>query len=422
MTRVVRRLGFGEARMHVMQSLLHGSTQGAVCVRAVGEIDPRRFAEALAGIRARHAMLGLTVQEIDGEFFFAESTADTRIDWLPTRSAPDDGLAVLQQQNAIPLDAARETWRVVVVPYAASEPTHDVLVVMHHAIMDAGGTDTLLNELFAALAGEALPTHATPVGPDAESACLVSVDWSQFQDVQKTLAGRVHDTRPQRHRGAAALQDRRTVTRAFRLSSTATALLLAECERTGVTVNSHVSAALLRAVRAQSPERDEFALHTAVSLRRLCPASEATPFGCYLAVVPTFHRVADAGIEIAPLAKEHQSALQSAFVRYAKPPRDYDAQALRGGAERLRSGDTFVNDIGFTYAESSLRTQYGALRLTQLHVVAGRAAGNAAAVLHGLKFGDEIFFTLSHVDPLQSEDWADGVLRHLVHALNATQE
>jgi hypothetical protein len=419
----IRRLGFGELRMHLMQTMLAGTTQGALSVRVAGPVSMAALHAAVAQVRRAHRMLGLAIEERDGEFHFVEQPHETAalVELRPVAARIGDGMRELQAENAILLDPARHTWRIAVVPYQGEEQVHDIILVMHHAIMDAGGSDHLLHQVFSLMAGAPPAAGAPePVPPSAESACLVATSWEQFTATQQALTQRTRAVHPPAHRHAAPHAARRTVGQTLKLGSAEAAALEARCAASGVSLNSYISAALMTAVGDCDPERKDIALYTAVSLRRLCPAVADSKFGCYLSVVPTFHQARTPEADIAALAREHQAALQAAFLDYGKPPRDYSTTAVLAGMQGLARIDNFVNDIAFTFAESQLHARYGELRLLQSHVLSNRAAGNVALVLHGLKLNQEVFFTLIHTEPLQDPAWARRVCARLGHLLGAT--
>ncbi|GEM_PF-3825714 len=423
--KAIRRLGFGELRMHLMHSLFCGTAQGALSIHVRGTLDIDRLRWAVDVVKQRHEMLNVAIVEKDGEFFFTRrpdiDVSDVSL--RPCGDSDQEWLKVLQDENAILLDTERQLWRVAIVPYSGSEPRFDIIVVMHHAVMDAYGTDMFLDEVLTLVSGGTLVSVTNdmpaPVPPAAETACALKCSWEKFTASQREIAQKTMEGIPPKHCVDAALSDRRTVVRTFKMSSNQLRVVSAFCTEQGVSFNSYVSAALLAAVRAESPERDRFALYTAVSLRRLCQGIRDEDFGCYLSVVPTFHRLPSLEIAIDELAKEHQAALHASFLSYAKPPVDYVMKDVREGMERLKGIRSFINDIGFTYAESKLRSSYGELRLLHSYVIAGRSLGNVALILHGLKFGDEVFFTMSHTEPLQDRVWAASVTTTLSRAIES---
>jgi hypothetical protein len=58
----IRRLGFGELRMHLMQTMLAGTTQGALSVRVAGPMSMACLHAAVAQVRRALQMLGLAIQ------------------------------------------------------------------------------------------------------------------------------------------------------------------------------------------------------------------------------------------------------------------------------------------------------------------------------------------------------------------------
>jgi hypothetical protein len=414
---VGRRLGFGEVRMHLMHALFAGTTQGAFALRVRGPLDVAAFTRAVDLVRRRHAMLNAVIVQDGGEFRFASRPEDgiERVS-VRRREGEDTWLRVLHDENHTPLDPGRQLWRVVVLaPAPGEEPVHDLLLIMHHAVMDAGGADTFLGQVLEEVTGTTQSEHAplTAIPPAAESATRSAIPWERFLAAQREQAEKTRAVNPPPHLEAAPLAARRTVVAPFRLDAEHRRAADAFCADRGVSFNSYVSAALLSSVLAATPERRSFALYTAVSLRRVCDGIREDDFGCYLSVVPTFHEVPASGFDLGALAAEHHQSLQRSFLSYARPPADYPTADVLRQMEGLTALRTFANDVGFTYAESRLRTSYGPLRLEHAYVAANRSIGNVAIILHGLRLGEEVFFTLSHTAPLADSRWAAKVQRAL---------
>lgn len=419
----LRRLGYGEARMHYMHSLFLGTTQGALAIRVHGPLDLDALARAARVVQARHALLGVVIVE-DDDLFFARPTAiSPRLEIKPRRW-DGEWLDEMQHGNHVLLDTRSHLWRLVVLaPGRGEPPVFDLVLFMHHAVMDASGADTFFDELLALTAAGAGSEDAQvpdEVPPAAEACCSVNCSWDRFLQIQQQLAKETLAVAPPPHRAEAPLSERRTVVAPMRLGSDQMGAVARSVDAAGVTFNSYVSAALLAAVRRQSPDRDRFALYTALSLRRLCDGIKESDFGCYLSVLPTFHHLKAPSISLGDLADEHQRSLQKSFLVYGRPPADHDTRALRESMKRLLEIRTFVGDIAFTYAESRLRPSYGPLRVSHAYVAANRTIGNVAVVLHGLKLNNEVFFTVSHTEPLQEGRWAAQVREELAGLLGAT--
>lgn len=419
MVAIIRRLGFGELRMHLMHTRLGGTTQGALGLRLHGALDLERLVLAAHAVAARHALLDVVIVEHDGEPCFARGAGEgPSVVVHPPSPAPASVLAAMAEESERILEPERGTWRLAVFPRSGHAPIHDLVLVMHHAILDARGTDLVLDELLRLCAGERLePCEPSPVPPAAESACAATWSWERFCAVQAAVAEQVAAIGVPKHHERAPLAERRTVSEGFVLDAAASAALRERAAAAGTSVSAMLCAALVAAVRAHSPERRRFAAFTAVSLHRLCPAVREEQLGCYLSVVPTFHELASDGAELEPLAREHQAALHRSFLAHGRPPADHPTPQVRAAFERLAAGDAFTNDIGFTHAQSRLLDRYGDLRVGSMHVAARRTLGNVAIVAHGLELGDRISLTVCHTVPLQRSEWAAAVTRTLERSL-----
>lgn len=424
MAAIIRRLGFGELRMHLMHTRLGGTTQGALGLRLHGALDLERLVHAADEVKARHALLDVVIVEHDGEPCFARGGGEgASVVVHPRSPAPASVLDAMAAENERILEPERCTWRLAVFPYEGPAPIHDLVLVMHHAILDARGTDLVLDELLRLCAGERLePCEPSPVPPAAETACATTWSWARFCEVQAAVAEQVAAIGVPGHRERAPIAARRTVSEGFVLDAAASAALRERAASAGTSVSAMICAALVLAVRAHSPERRRFAAFTAVSLHRLCPAVREEQLGCYLSVVPTFHELASEAPELEPLAREHQAALHRSFLAHGRPPADHPTPQVRASFERLAGLDAFTNDVGYTHAESRLRERYGDLRVGAMHVAARRSLGNVAIVAHGLELGDRISLTVCHTVPLQSSAWAAAVTHTFERSLRRAPE
>jgi hypothetical protein len=420
MTAIIRRLGFGELRMHLMHTRLGGTTQGALGLRLHGALEIERLVLAADAVKARHALLDVVIVEHDGEPCFAHGTGERAYVVVhPPSPAPASVLAAMVAENERILEPERCTWRLAVFPHPGPEPVHDLVLVMHHAILDARGTDLVLDELLRLCAGETLASveAPSPVPPAAESACATTWSWERFSAAQAAVAEQVGAIGVPKHRQHAPLAERRTVVEGFVLDEHAGLALRERAAVIGTSAGAMLCAALLAAVRAHSPERRRFAAFTAVSLHRLCPSVREEQLGCYLSVVPTFHALESDEVAVGPLALEHQAALHRSFLAYGRPPADHPTSQVRASFERLATIDAFTHDVGFTHAQSRLRARYGELRVGDVHVAARRSLGNVAIVAHALELGDRISLTVCHTVPLQDSAWAAAVTLTLARSL-----
>jgi hypothetical protein len=420
MAAIIRRLGFGELRMGLMHARLAGTTQGALGLRLHGPLDLERLVLAAHAVKARHALLDAVIVEHEGELCFAHGGGEGASVVVHPPSPASVGLRdAMAAENEQLLEPERCTWRLAVYPHPGPEPIHDLVLVMHHAILDARGTDLVLDELLRLCTGDSLEPLERPcsVPPAAESACATTWSWERFCTTQASVAEQVAAIGVPKHRVPAPLAERRTIVDGFVLDAASSTELRARATTIGASVSAMICAALLAAVRAHSPGRRRFAAFTAVSLHRLCPAVREEQLGCYLSVVPTFHELPSSTVDLESLALEHQAALHRSFLAYGRPPVDHPTPQVRASFERLAGIDAFINDVGFTHAESRLRERYGELRVGDVHVAARRSLGNVAIVAHGLELGDRISVTVCHTVPLQDSEWAAAVTLTLERSL-----
>lgn len=424
---ILRPLGFGEARMYYQHKLLGGTTQGAAAVRLVGELAPERLRAALERVQAQHQILNVVIVEREGVPCFAEPRVPRPIPLRVLSRLDDEAwLSLLESRNAQALDPLGLVELVLLYGGPGAAQRHDLLLFVHHSIIDGLGAERLVEALLAEAAREQpAARERRPLPPEGERVVPRTMTWLEYVRHQQDAVGALRGLALFPHRHVAAVEERRTRVRTLQLASESVKQLHALCARRGVTLNSYVSACLLQAVRAQTPERSRFALHTAFSTRRLCSeALEDDDLGCYLAVVPTVHELGP-GADLHALASEYQKALTRAVLEHVRFPREVDYPSLAGSISALREARHFVHDLGYTYTEGIISRRHGDLEVAHFYQTVNRAAGNAALVVHGMRFCDALYFTINYPLPLQDEPWVERVIAGFAEclvALSATLE
>ncbi|PXX79235.1 condensation domain-containing protein [Rivihabitans pingtungensis] len=422
-----RQLGYMEARMHLMQSMFHGSTQGALAVRLEGELNIQHLHQALQRAVYDFPIMRTVIAECDGQPCFVDGASGALPVTVVAREQDDDWRKVLARLNDQPLDAARQLWRLVVLTPTqvtpGQPPCHDLLLCLHHALMDGTAADTFLHRVLTYCTHPACPPQdARPrsVPPAAETVLptKMQMTWSEFVGWQREQQAQLPVLPPLPHLATMPLQARRTALATMHVDAGQLARLMDWAARQDVTLNSVLSAALLLAVDAHTPGREQWALYTTFSLRRLCAAQiDEHDVGCCMTVLPTVHRVS--GQEVGSLAREHQHALARAVMRQTRVPVSVDVAQLREALMPLRHLTHFVSDLGLTFGESRLQSAYGDLRIRHFYPSVNRSLGNLALAVHGVRLNESLFLTFNHTVPLQSADWVDRVMSRFMDIVSS---
>jgi hypothetical protein len=410
-----RKLGYIESHMHLMHQMFNGTTQSIAMLGVNGPLTLAGVTAAVERVQQAHELLSCHIRRDKAELYFEPGPDAVDVSAVPRQSA-DTWQAVFHAANALPLRG--RLWRVIVVlggPEA--DAAHEILVIAHHAVMDGFALNVFLNAVLSELAdagAEAragLPRRAIP--PPAEMALGSTVPWPQFLESRAAARAR-QQTDFIAHAATAALSERRTRTLFCDLSGSLTRVLQQRCQAASATLNSWLSAAFLLAVKRVVPEKCDFTLNTAFSLRRACAKRVSTEdLGCYLAVVATQHRLANVEASVRDLAGEHKRLLIGTVMRDSKQPSSFELQALEAGLKPLAEASVFSHDLGITYAEPGLPEQFGALTVSSYYVSINRCLGNLAAVLHGILHRGRLHLTLNFVEPLRSSAWGRAVLAEL---------
>jgi hypothetical protein len=398
--------------MNAMHMMFAGTTQCVAAVGARGPFDEQALRDAIAEMQDRHEVLRCAIALEGGTPFFVRDDRAAAVHVVDDV----DWQVLYQSLNSTPLPLEPPPWAVHVARRVDRPESWEVLLVTHHALMDGQSIALFLHELLARYAhrlrtGQPLPMRPPrPLAPAAEAMLPRTLSWQEFEAHGARLAERQPKIAPDPHRELAPLEARTTKTRFLRLGAGAVAALTRTAAESGTTLNSWVAACLLGAIERHSPGRALFALGTAFSLRALCDGLEPEDLGCHLSVLSTFHEPVGART-MADCAREHARLLGRAVLEGARHPAIVDHIALRRSLELLHGIGAFVGDAGYTYAESGLESRYPPVDVDHFFASASRALGAASLVLHGLRQGGEIHFTMNHTSPLQSDAWVDATTR-----------
>jgi len=219
---------------------------------------------------------------------------------------------------------------------------------------------------------------------------------------------RLAETDLMEHRSPARLADRKTCVQFIHLAPHEVENLDQFCRDQDISLNSLFASALLLAIALNTPEKRRHALFSAVSMRPFCPEVPEQGLGCYLSVMPTFHDISEASSErLTTLAREHQRETQKAFLTTGRwVPETFDPTVVEAMVSGAAEASRFNNDVGFTFSDATSGDTIAGYPVLQKYVIARRNIGNVSIILHGLKLGNNVYFTLSHVEPLQDGHWA----------------
>ena len=404
---VIRDLGFMEARMHLMQSGFNGTTQGGLALRVEGELDTARFADALRHVQARYALLRCVIvpNASTGQFCFAEPAQPAALPLqVLERLSDTHWQTLLQSLNDQPLPASEQLWHMVILQAPAHQPQqHDLLLRVHHALMDGTAADTFFDAVLACYAqGSAQVLPDVPVPPAAEHAVPASLrlSWADYLAWQRAQPNLNASLPALPHQATPPLSARHSAFSTCALTAAQTSALEHAAKAQGVSLNSLLSAALLEGVSAAVPGRAELVLHSTFSLRRLCaPRIHPTELACCMAIVSTLHPVP--APSLAAQAQTHHAALARAVLQQIKQAAEVDTAAVQNGMAALAQQTQFTSDIAFTFGESRLKPRYGDLAVLHLFPVVNRRLGNLAVAVHGVRLNGACHLTFNHTAPLQ---------------------
>lgn len=423
---LVRPLGFGEARMHVLRAQFGGTTQAAAVVRLRGELDVTKLRAALRALQARKELLRVDVTEVGDALWFRRQpmAPEAPLTVLP-REDDDHWRRLLEAENSRALGAERGLWHVFALAAPSASPQeHELVLLAHHALVDATATHAFFDELLREATEPKRASAEASIQPIADPAELMvrspggrgTGDWQEFEARSAKRAEVRAPFTPLAHVAKAPVPERVTKVIPIVPSVNACAAIQRACSSLGLPQSSYIAALYLVALKRQLPEREQLVLSTAMSLREHT-GGRITPqdLGCYLAVVSTSHAT-EQGKPLDVLAREHQRAFALSAMVHGQNPTEVRLDRLRASMDALATADSFLLDFGIAHVTMPLDVRYGGLEVTAFFSSANRAIGSAAAILHSVQLRDRFFLTVNYTSPLQSDAWAGALARDL-HAL-----
>lgn len=409
MMKKVRPLGFMEARMHLMQTELGGSTQAILAVALNGIIDQSIFFESVNEVSNKIEFLRSTIQEADNELYYAVRSSFKPDIHIHQLAHVEDWIQELNHQNNCVSDPARALWRIHLLSVDSNPQQHFLFLIFHHAIIDAGTLDRILDQLLTTYSmrfyerdSGTLNRQVTdidePINPAAEQLMLpvFTHTWKEFLADTAERNKSIPCVLP--HDLVASLEERTTKTEFILIAKDISSRIEDYCQFHKSSVNSYLSACLLQTFHELYPYKEDVSLHSAFSLRRLCGVKDAA-VGCYINVIPMSFTQAVVSLSPREIMKAHQEALSKAVFSIQKLPRQYDLPALKSGVAAMASKKQFSCDMGFTHGVFTVKEEYGPLRIEFLCPTVNRRAANALFFVHGIQFGNQIGISVSAALP-----------------------
>jgi len=391
---VRRQLGYIESAMAVLHQEARGTTQICHLVTLRGAVSYRAVVAAAHAIRAEFVVLRCRIMQRGGRLCFEEFPVATGLPVCRRSVADRAGVeALFQQEVDVPLDAARELWRLTFVSEAGGE--HTLVIVCHHAASDyvglAGLVERLLLRLDQVLCGTPFDIATRVLSPAIDD-FLRSGDSHPLPRAPRSSVSRDR---------SAPVERRTTRVLPMRLEPAQYRRFKAACELHELRPNSVLSAALCLAAETVGLAQSPLPFKTAVSLR-VFPAVAArvdVPVGCYLAVADL--PVTLGGRGLVEVAAELEAALFRTFTGACMSKTEFDLTALRSELSAFRDGPTFHQGFGVTnVGEYAWKRDYENFRVTDVLTTVNRIAGNYALVLQADVFDEVLRLRFVYPDPL----------------------
>lgn len=393
-----RPLGQIETSMALLHEL-NGSTQTCSLLSFSGPLSATQLQHAARALHRRHPLLRSRIVEHEQALHFQADVPFTAID---LRCAPvlaeQSVAALLQQQLEQVLDPQRALWSLLLLSTPAADQ-HQLLLSCHHAIADAVSMQLLLGELLSnaerLLTNAALDDTEVPLAAALEDHLL---DGEQHPSPSATLAAIAYQAN-------LPVSQRRTGIRRLLLDRRLTTRLQQHAREQGLSLNSLLAAALLKAA-AESEFGAQICINTAVSLRQRAnrPITNMV-LGCYIGVAS--HCLTVTGRSLPSVALDYQHQLRASLPHQAHRSVLSSLASNRTRIGALPEQQGFTQGIALTNHGACVFPVYRHFQLLDYANVASRVAGNFAVALHVTGFAGALSlcctFPMPLMDPARIE-------------------
>lgn len=389
-----RPLGQIETNMALMHEL-NGSTQTASLLSFAGPLSAATLQRAAEKLHWRHPLLHSRIVEQAGALHFKTDVnfAQIKVHNHPLLSGQTPAQLLQRQLDSV-LDPQRQLWRVLLLS-TPDRSHHHLLLTCHHAIADAVSLTQLLGELLSLCESQQIggpsQVQQAPLAPALET--HLAPETAPLPPCETPAPVRFLQTVP--------LARRRTGIRRLLLDSKTSNELRRLAKARGLTLNSVLAAALLKA----SCELDlgtQIRINTAVSLRqRAATPIDNSAIGCFIGVAN--HCLPVAARTLGSIAIDYQRQLQASLPHMAKCMPAQDLDAMRTRIHSLRSYQSFVHGIALTNHGAIEFPHYRHFKLLDYANAASRVAGNFAVALHVTGFAAALSLCFTFPVPLMDE-------------------
>ncbi|MCZ4324351.1 condensation domain-containing protein [Pseudomonas anguilliseptica] len=389
-----RPLGQIETNMALMHEL-NGSTQTASLLSFAGPLSASTLLHAAEKLHWRHPLLHSRIVERAGALHFKcdVSFAQIKVHNHPLLSGQTPAQMLQNQLDSV-LDPQRQLWRVLLLS-TADRSQHHLLLTCHHAIADAISLTQLLGELLSLCESQQIG------GPSQVQQAPLAAALETYLTPETAPQPPCENPAPVRFLQSMPLARRRTGIRRLLLDSKISSKLKHLAKAQGLTLNSLLAAALLKA-SGELALGSQIRISTAVSLRqRAATPIDKSAIGCFIGVAN--HCLPVTARSLGSIAIDYQRQLQASLPHLVKCLPAQELDSMRTRIHSLRSHQSFVHGIALTNHGVIEFPQYRHFKLLDYANAASRVAGNFAVALHVTGFATALSLCFTFPDPLMDE-------------------
>lgn len=399
--KIVRRLGYIEARMQSMHSILNGTTQCTFCIELKGDIDIVKFKIAINSLKEEFDALNYSIESIENDYYFIlsennkiplqEKKLNSEFDWTN---------ALIEENNLI-LDEKFMLWRVLVGIPAEKNPNRNTYIYFtwHHAMADAFSIDIVLSRLFNLYVNNSYSLKESELNnKNSLEHSLPSnfiENWKDFLDRSLEAPNRKRVMYGSKYK----LLDRETYSQAYSLSDK----VLSKLKLSGNSINTCIAASLLKSYREILSTGTGISMQTAFSLRKIAGLG-SQDVGCHISVLELEFDDIELSYGLSELATVYKSKIAKSVINIQKHPAAYQTEVIKNSAFDASKYDHCTFDIIFTSACSNIKKENKNLDFGSIYPTANRNMGNAVIYIHALEFEDSIDLTFNITKSVISDE------------------
>ena len=401
-----RKLGHMETVMAMSQKFADGTTQGALVITVRGKITFSALLDAAEIVFRKYTLLRCMIETHLDDLYFVEHNDFSRIavNYKQVTSF-DDWEDTEGEYLHDTIDHVSALWQLNLL--SKSEDEHKIVLVLHHAIVDADAAKEIIRDLLCYTDDSMRGIHVSfdPLGIPAAVDDFLSPYFG-------TSADGAIKCNPIPYHISSSIGSRRTRFMHDKLSVSDYSNLENKCKKDHISIDSAFGSALYLAVVSSGLANPPVAFRTAVSLREY--AATKRPFmnelGCYIAVADTTLEVENQDFLLT--ANEYYKKLLVNTIKHSVKKKNISTVDVYNNINSMKTGNDFSGFAITNTGEMNPSAKFECFSVEDVYNITNRVGGNNAFVLQVSSFKGEPRFIFAYVDPLLHKNVFEVLCKH----------